>query len=129
MRFVTPEVVRIDLKDSVDSKGETVKNWIEIKKELSKAEDAQMRSGGLKRMSQSESDKQTEIGVDWKALSMSRVIAYLQDWSAKDAKGKDIKCTPAAIGELSTADFDEIDEAIKKHIDELEDEKKARAGK
>ncbi len=124
MRFVTPEVVRIDLKDGPNGE----KNWIEIVKELSKGDDAQMRSSGLKRMSQGD-EKTTEIGVDWRALAMGRVTAYLRDWSAKHPKtGKDIKCTPQAIAELATEDFDEIDEAIKKHIADLEEEKKASAG-
>ncbi len=124
MRFVTPEVVRIELKDGPNGE----KNWIEIYKELSKGDDAAMRASGLKRMSQGQDEKTTEIGVDWKSLSLGRVCAYLTDWSAKDARGKDMKCTPSAIAELATEDFDEIDEAIKAHIKRLEDEKKASAG-
>lgn len=129
MRFVVSDTVRIPLKDSVDKQGNKVENWIEVRQELSKGEDAKMRSYGLKRMSQG-NEKETNIDVDWQALAMGRVIAYLVDWSAKNEKtGKDIAVSPQAIAELDTADFDEIDEAIKKHIAETDEAKKIKPGK
>ncbi len=129
MRFVVPDTRRIDLKDSTDEKGQVVKNWIEIKKELTKGEAAQMRSAGLKRMSQGRDEKETAIDVDWKALGLGRVMTYLVDWSAKDGNGKDIKVTPQAIAELCEEDFDEIDDAIKAHITEQEEAKKPKTVK
>lgn len=119
MRFVVTDTVRIDLKGG---------EWIEIKKELSKGEASLMRSSGLKRMSQGQEEKETAIDVDWKALSMGRVVAYLVDWSAKDAKGKSLKVTPQSIAELCEEDFDEIDNAIKNHVAEQEEAKKSTAG-
>lgn len=125
MRFVVTDTKRIDLKDGPGGE----KNWIEIKHELTKGEASLMRSSGLKRMSQGQGEKETAIDVDWKALAMGRVMAYLVDWSAKDAKGKDIKVTPAAVAELCEEDFDEIDEAIKAHIAEQDEAKKPKGGK
>lgn len=140
MRFVTPEVVRIPLKDTVISKmvaeGEAQvekqviqKNWIEIKKELSKGEDSAMRSSGLRKLSQSDKEGGSAVDVDWKDLALGRVVMYLTDWSARDANDKPVKLTPTAIAELCTEDFEEIDEAIKAHVAALEEEKKVRSGK
>lgn len=127
MRFVTSEVVRIDLKDGVDAKGGVVKNWVEIKKELSKGEATAMRSGGLKRMVQGSGEGETAVDVNWTDLALSRVTTYLTDWSANE-NGKAIKLTPKAIAEMCEEDFEEIDAAIVAHIERLAEEKKVTAG-
>lgn len=140
MRFVSPETVRLDLKDTVITElveipNETElqervvavkKNWIEVKKELGKGEEAAFRAAGLGRMSRS--NDVNEVAIDWRAMALARVETYVVDWSAKDANGKDVKVTSAAIANLHPDDFDEIDAAIQAHIAAVADEKKARSG-
>ncbi len=110
MRFVTPESVRLDLTDGA---------WIEVKKDLTVGEEKRYRASGLGGMGGG------AVGVDWEAMAFSRADAYLVDWSAKDAKGKDIKLTPQAIRDLDVESFNEIDAAIMAHIGRRTEEKKA----
>jgi hypothetical protein len=124
MRFVTPEVVRIDLKDGPNGE----KNWIEVKKELTVGEEKRFRSAGLTGM---KPGAVSEISVDWGALAIGRLLAYLTDWSAtKLVKGKPVAVpvTRDAIEALDQADFDEIDDAIQAHIKRQADEKKVTSG-
>jgi hypothetical protein len=136
MRFVTPDVVRIPLKDGADG----TKNWIEVKKELTVGEEKRFRTMGFKQMTPSSGGEQSDKGgdptdakidVDWARLALARVETYLQDWSAtKTVKDKvvPVPVTRSAIEQLAEEDFDEIDKAIQAHIKEQEDAKKATTG-
>lgn len=118
MRFVQPDVVRIQLGDG---------DWIEVKKELSVGEEKRYRSAGMQRVSQEAG--RSEIGVNWSAMAFARVEMYLTDWSAAyGEKGKAVPLSPTAIQSLSVEDFDRIDDAIQKHIAAMDQEKKAMTG-
>jgi len=91
--------------------------------ELTVGEDKRFRSQGLRRMSQSGGD--TAIDIDWSALALARVEAYLVDWSAKKPDGKDLPVSRGAIEALATEDFEEIDAAIQAHIEAQASAKKA----
>lgn len=119
MRFVRPDTVRLTLKNG---------DWIEVKKELTVGEDRRFRAAGLKRLSGSPGSQSASVDVDWEAMALARVEAYLTDWSAKDANGKDVSVTPSAIRNLASEDFEEIDQAIQTHIEAMADEKKVTAG-
>ena len=131
MRFVSPETVRIDLKDGPDGE----KNWIQVKKFLTVGEDKRFRTKAFRGVRPDRSEKigtgdevSPEIGVDWPALSFGRVLAYLVDWSAKKPSGKDLPVSETAIEKLEPEDFEEIDQAISDHIENMEAEKKQKAG-
>jgi hypothetical protein len=137
MRFVSPATKRIDLKDTVveqaDGTRVVTKNWIEVKKQLGKGEEAEFRAAGLGSVSQSPDSDKREIGMDYVKLAFARVMAYLVEWSAQNEKGKPVDISTElakkhALRELETEDFDEIDDAIQKHIEEQAAEKKARSG-
>ncbi len=119
MRFVAPEPVTIQRKNG--------KDWIEVKRELSAGADQKYRTAGFRRVSQREDGTQSEVDVDWQSLAMARIEAYLVDWSATDAKNNKVKVSRDSIAALSTEDFEEIDEAIKAHVEAMAAEKKARA--
>lgn len=141
MRFVSPETVRIPLPESfedvqIDVKNEdgsitkrlerqTIENWIEVKKDLNVGDEKRLESFGFKRAaSQSE-----EVDIDWALRAIGRVLVYLVDWSAKDAKGEKVAITRSSIESLDTDDFDQIDKAIVAHIKKVDAEKKARSGR
>lgn len=125
MRFVTPDVERIPLKDGPDGE----KNWIEVKRELTAGEKQRYRTAGLSRMhAAAGAGNDTAIDVDWERMALARVEAYLVDWSAKDAKGKDVKVSASAIRALSEDDFREIDEAIEAHVARMDEAKKTQGG-
>lgn len=111
MRFVTPDVVRIPLKNG---------EWIEIKRELTVGEEKRFRSAGLKNMKAE--DGGSSIEIDWTAMALARVETYLLEWSATrtDAAGKTVSVpvTRKNIEALTQDDFDEIDQAIQAHIEQ-----------
>jgi hypothetical protein len=123
MRFVTPESVRIPLKNGTD--------WIEVKKELTVGEEKKFRSAGMKNVRPG--GDASAIEIDWSEMSLARVEAYLLDWSATrpDPKNKDkvvaVPVTPAAIKSLAAEDFEEIDNAIQAHIESESAAKKAKS--
>lgn len=123
MRFVVPDTKRIDLRDGPGGE----KNWIEVKLELTKGEDSKFRTRAM-RAQVTPGQGNVNVEIDWEKLALARVETYLVDWSAKDAKGKDIPVTANAIAALATEDFDEIDQAIQDHIAALEAEKKLSSG-
>lgn len=118
MKFASADTTKIDLKNG---------HWIEVKNELGKGEQTRYRSAGLGRMSQ-RAGNQNEVDVDWAAMAMARVVTYLVDWSAVDSRGKSIAVSRSAVESLDPESFDEIDEAIKQHMEAREAEKKAPSG-
>lgn len=114
MRFVSPETVRITLKNG---------DWIEVKKELTVGDEKRLLSSGFKRASPGSE----QIEVDWFTRSIARVEIYLTGWSAVDDKGRPVAITRDAIETLSSEDFDVIDDAIKTHQAAVDAEKKARS--
>lgn len=122
MRFVSPETVRIDLRDDPDG----TKNWIEIKKRLAAGETHVYRTAGFGRVAKREGAEETEVNVDWKAMRFARAYTYLVDWSATTPTGKTLPITMATIEALDPEQFKEIDDAILAHIASLDDEKNAQ---
>lgn len=127
MRFVTPESVRIDLKDGPNGE----KNWIRIKKELSVGDDRRYRAAGMKNLRPGADVSSIEI--DWSEMAIARVNAYLVDWSATMPDPKDpdnpkkVKVTPQAIAELDRESFEEIDSAINAYIESATSAKNAKS--
>lgn len=114
MRFVTSESKTLHLKDG--------KNWIEVKNELSVGESKRYRASGFRHVSGlSSGPDDVKIEVDWKEVAFARAEAYIAGWSAPRP------VTRAAIEALCEEDFEEIDGLIKKHIEGLEQAKKAKS--
>lgn len=119
MRFVKPMTKTIHLTPGPG--GEP--RWIEVKLDLTAAEQQQVRNAGFGRLSRrAEDTDRTEIEIDWAAMAFARAEAYLVDWSAAHVSRADerVPLSPAAIRALHPDDFAEIDEAIKQHIEERE---------
>lgn len=120
LRFAPTIGVRLELSDG---------EWIEIRNELTAGIARQVNSSALARLV---ADDSTESGravtLDWKKMSVERVFAYLIAWSAKDDHGKPVKITRDAVAELDEASFDEIENAITKHVETRDKEKNATSG-
>jgi hypothetical protein len=122
-RFVKPEVVRLEISDS---------DWIEIKKELSAGEQKEMFAKSINQMGGVMGEEPT-WNMDAVSLSFGKVETYLVDWSLAEENGKGdvtpVEISPESIRALDQPTFDEIEEAIDKHIESKEKEKKATGGK
>lgn len=102
VRFVTPEVVRLPLSDG---------DWIEVKKRLSVGEERQafqqivgeIKSDGWRR-------------PNLEMVGIAEMIAYLVDWSFRDARDKPVKVTIDAIRQLDLATFRELETVLTAHV-------------
>lgn len=115
-RFVTPATTRLALSSG---------DWLEVKKRLSAGERKAVAGSHLGRFAPDGSRI-----PDWEALAFSGILAYLVDWSLRDAEDKPVAITLAALKNLLEEDFKEIDGAIDAHMEamdrEVAEEKKAR---
>lgn len=117
VRFQKTDTTQLPLSDG---------DWVEVRVRLSGAERRKMSARAFSSMRATSSNP--EIGVDFAALGLSRIKAYLVDWSFDDAAGKRVPCTEAAIDALDEETLVEIDEALDKHCEKVEAESKALSG-
>lgn len=123
--FVKPETVKIALTDD---------EWIKIKKGLTVAEERRMQTAGFRNISNKEAtdedaeSKGINVDVNWTDNALARARTYLVDWSLTDEEGKSVPLTYDAIKSLAADAFTEINEAIDKHVESMEQEKKAKTG-
>lgn len=119
-RMRRPETVKLEISDG---------DWLLVKKHLTAGEHRTMLAGML---------REDRNGVNPVKVGVTRIQAYLLDWSITDADGQQvvIRDQPAAVlaGALDAIDvetFKEILKAIEDHAAavsvELEAEKNARA--
>lgn len=108
MRFVTTDSVQLSLSDG---------DWIEIKKELSYGDMQAVAS---------------QTRGDFTTGAMHLVAAYLLDWSFKDAQDKSVSIESdaqklAALRNLTSTSFQEIETAIDAHVQAVAESKKPKA--
>ena len=102
-------------------------DWIEVKERLPVGEKKRVDSSGLKRVVAADG-KETKVETDFAEFSLARLDAYIVRWSLRDADGKIVEKSRAAIEALDEADFEEMETALQKHIKEIADSKKIQAG-
>lgn len=116
--FVVPGTTKLDLGDG---------DWIEVKLDLTIGEIKALESSGLGSMARpSRPDEKVEIKMDWRTYSVSRCLAWILDWNAKDPQGRPVKFEREAIEQLSLEAFDRIETAITEHIKQRAEEKKTK---
>lgn len=128
---VKPEDVKIDL--TFVDEGKTFPFWIKIKKRLTVGESRRVMTAGWRGLRQSNPGARAdnagpEIQIDWKATSFARAEAYLIDWSLTDERETKLAVTHDVIESLHPDVFALIEDAINKHIETAEQEKKDQTG-
>lgn len=122
-RFVQPEIVRLDLSDG---------EWVDVKRRLNIGETRRAQSSVVKSI---RADGRMEPNLEM--LGKAQVMAYLVEWSLRDAQGRVVPITTdtqkaAALDLLDEATFAELVTAVEAHIAAQEaaseQEKKERAG-
>jgi hypothetical protein len=111
-RFVQPEAVRVPLSEG---------DWVEFKKRLSVGEEREAFQAVV-----GEVNPEGWRRPNMKMMGIAEVVAYVVDWSFKDAQDKPIPASADAIKQLSPDDFKEIEQALERHIASVEAEDAAR---
>ena len=136
-RIVQPKTVRVEISDG---------DWLDIKKELNAGEEKEMFAQSIKQMGgemdqDAKADDKVEMRIDMDpvGLSFAKVEAYLVAWSFEDDEVDDsgkptgnrvaVELTPEAIRLIDEGSFQEIEKAIDKHREALDNRKKATGGK
>ena len=118
--FVEPDVKRLYLTDGPNG----LKRWIEVKTELTNEEWEQLATSGLG----------TELGTDGKIpvnfakFRLSRLEAWVTDWSFRDRDDKPVPVTATALAGLRRPVAQEIEKALDAHVKEWEAQGEATAG-
>ena len=107
-RFVLPEVVRLDLSDG---------DWIEVKKRLTNGERRRLNTAALSKSVAIGGESTNEVDIDFAEFGTARALAYLVDWSFRDAQGLRVEVTRSAYESLDEETSDEIDKALDAHIE------------
>lgn len=118
-RFVDAKAERLSLSGG---------DWIEVRRRLSGADTRRFQTAGFTRVVPPSGDQKAEIAVDFATAALARTVAYLIDWSFKDASGTRVPCTKDAIYRLDEATLKEIEDALDKHEARLEAESKLPSG-
>jgi hypothetical protein len=114
--FVTPDTVKVQLKEG---------DWIEVKKFLNVSEAAKLGGAGVPNFRQVRQGEQ-EFALDFVALKIARINAYVVAWSFVDAAGNQMKVTPETVECLESDVADEIDAALDVHKKAMDELKKAK---
>lgn len=122
---VKPESVKVDLV-FVASDGETHHFWVSLKKKLNVGEEKRVQTAGWRGMSSGQDGGVMQI--DWQKQTFARAEAYVTDWSLADDDGKKLPVTREVIETLNADVYKLIEQAIQKHVEDTEEEKKRPSG-
>lgn len=114
LRFVQPDIVRLDLSDG---------DWLDVRRELSNGE---VRRAMAKTIKSLRPDGQIE--PDLEMLGRAEIASYIVDWSFVDGQDKRVPFSDAALDNLTQDAYNEIDKAVRAHIAKGEEERKNGAG-
>ncbi len=129
-RFVQPETVRLPLSEG---------DWILVKKRLTYGEEQRLAAAALGKVSRLDRGD-AEVSLDMERFAVERLEIWIVDWSfwrhspeCEDSGHCTPDCQPVrfcrdAIAHLDPDTVEEIDAALERHIQEMEDAKKARSG-
>ena len=118
--FVEPETVRLELKNC--------ESWIEIKKELNKAEYDTVIGAGIDSFTRG-NDEETEYKIAASAVNIVKIKTWVLDWGFTTPDGKAVPVSMAAIENLTVDVADEVIAAIEEHQAKFEKEKKQQGSR
>jgi hypothetical protein len=110
--IVRPETVRVTLADG---------EWLELAKELTAGEYRDMVSAQFQDMTAGETPS-----LNLKQVGMSRILAYVKDWSFVDFKDGPLPITEEWIRKFDQGTFAELLGAVNKHDDDIDKATEAR---
>jgi len=107
LRFVQPEPVRLTLSDG---------DWVEVKKRLSVGEERAAFQQIVGEVNQATGWRRPNVEM----VGIAEMVAYIVDWSFRDANDKPVKVSVDAIKQLDPATFSEIEKALEVHVAAVE---------
>jgi hypothetical protein len=106
-RFVLPTTVQLTLSDG---------DFIEIKERLTFGEQQKLTAKTLAQEGNLFGGGEVTATLDFAGYKTERMLAYLVDWSFRDADGRVVPVSRAALEALDPETADEIDTALDAHL-------------
>jgi hypothetical protein len=105
-------------------------DWVLVRAELTYGQQRRLATAGISGVPSSlaETGQGRQLTVDWAAYDLERLAVWLLDWSFRDGDGDKVLVSREAIERLHPDTAAEIQEALNRHIEELEAKKAPTAG-
>lgn len=113
VRFVQPEIVRLELSDG---------DWIDVAKQLTVGEERAAFQAIVGEVNQNTGWRKPNVEM----VGIAEMVAYIKRWSFRDANDLPVAVTVDAIKSMDSESFIEIEKALEKHIKAVEAEMAAR---
>ena len=112
-RFASGAAVKLGLSDG---------DWVLVRQELSYGQQRRLASAGLSGVPQAlaEQGQGEALSIDLAAYALERLVAWVMDWSFRDADGDRVTVSREAIEALHPDTAAEINAALDAHIEALE---------
>jgi hypothetical protein len=109
IRFVQPEIVRLDLSDG---------DWVDVKKRLTVGEERAAFQAIVGEVNSTTGWRRPNVEM----VGVAEMVAYIVRWSFRDANDLPVAVTVDAIKQMDSESFAEIEKALEKHIAAVEAE-------
>jgi hypothetical protein len=109
IRFVQPEIVRLDLSDG---------DWVDVKKRLTVGEERAAFQAIIGEVNQATGWRRPNVEM----VGIAEMVAYIIRWSLRDANDLPVPVTVDTIKSLDSESFTEIEKALETHIKAVETE-------
>lgn len=113
--FVDDATKKIDLSEG---------DWIEVRNELSYGENLRLSTAIMERIETDEGT--TAMKPNMVKFKSERMLSYITAWTVRHKDGSTAKINRQTIEDLDEEFADEIDRALDKHVEALQELKKAR---
>ncbi len=105
IRVAPTDVEKLPLSDG---------DWIEVKRDLNNGDVKKLEVAGQKPPTMV--DGQVVYPIDWEVYEIERDLIYITDWSLTGLDDKVLKVGRDALRAITPEDFQEIHDAITKHV-------------
>lgn len=103
-------------------------DWLEVRDELSFGRQQKLAGAGIGGLQGFDGGDLANVTMDLDvgAFEIARIMAWVTDWSFRDAAGKRVELTRAAVENLLPETADEIRLALDAHVKAVEEKKAPR---
>ena len=109
IRFVQPEIVRLELSDG---------DWVDVKKRLTVGEERTAYQAIIGEVNQKTGWRRPNVEM----VGIAEMVAYIVRWSFRDVNDSPVAVTVDAIKQMDSESFNEIEKALETHVAAVEAE-------
>jgi hypothetical protein len=119
-RFASQQTTRIELSDG---------DWLEVRDELSLGRQQKLAGAGIGGLQGFDGGDLANVRMelDLSAFEIQRILAWVTEWSFRDATGRPVALTREAVENLNAETAEEIKAALDEHVAAVEEKKALRA--